>query len=252
MIKNFHKLSTKHLIIALFTLFPILLHAQIDSIKTDSTKDNCSYGQFILPISLIIVGSSLSGSDFEKDFKTDLRNWVGNDFEFVIDDYIQYAPLAELYAANLLGVKAKNNWFDQTKNLAIANLSSSTIVLSLKKITDKNRPNGTPDSFPSGHSIFAFTNATVLYHEYKETNLFFAYSGYAFATTTGVFRMLNNRHWLSDVLTGAGLGILVGNLTCKFEPLKDWHPFGLGKENNVMILPQFNDDQYGVTMVIGF
>jgi membrane-associated phospholipid phosphatase len=33
------------------------------------------------------------------------------------------------------------------------------------------------------------------------------------ATATGVLRVMNNRHWLSDVITGAGIGIL----TTKFS-----------------------------------
>lgn len=33
-------------------------------------------------------------------------------------------------------------------------------------------------------------------------------AGYAVAAGTGFFRMYNNRHWLTDVLTGAGIGIL--------------------------------------------
>ena len=32
--------------------------------------------------------------------------------------------------------------------------------------------------------------------------------GYVVATTVGVSRILNNRHWISDVLAGAGIGIL--------------------------------------------
>ena len=36
----------------------------------------------------------------------------------------------------------------------------------------------------------------------------YAVGGYAVATFTGVMRVLNNRHWISDVLSGAGIGIL--------------------------------------------
>lgn len=32
------------------------------------------------------------------------------------------------------------------------------------------------------------------------------------ATATGIMRVLNNRHWVSDVLSGAGIGILSGEI----------------------------------------
>lgn len=235
------------LIVLILIIFQFPVLAQKDSLKNENKIPLLSY---ILPLSLITVGSALSGSEFEKDLKEDIRNSVGNDYEFKIDDYIQYTPMAELYFFNALGFKARNNWFDMSKNLAIANFASGSLILALKKITDKTRPNGAEYSFPSGHTNFAFTNATVLYHEYKDSNKIVAYSGFAFASTTGVFRMLNNKHWLSDVLTGAGLGILIGNLVYQFEPLKDWHPFGLGEENNIYAFPEFGNDSYGFRVTI--
>jgi membrane-associated phospholipid phosphatase len=33
-------------------------------------------------------------------------------------------------------------------------------------------------------------------------------AGYAVAAGTGFFRMYNNRHWFTDILAGAGIGIL--------------------------------------------
>ena len=85
------------------------------------------------------------------------------------------------------------------------------------------------NAFPSGHSTIAFTNAAVLQNEFQETSTVYAYSGYAFAATTGVFRMLNNKHYVSDVLVGAGIGILVTQLVYHFEPLKNFNPFKKSK-----------------------
>lgn len=174
---------------------------------TDSTKTVRLIKRSIIPVSLICLGVLANNSDFEKQLQIDLRNTVGNDYELPIDDYLQYVPIAEMYIADIIGFKAKNHWFGQTKYLLISNLISSTITHSLKRITKKERPNGSPHSFPSGHTTFAFTNATVLFNEFQETAPVLAYSGYVFATTTGAFRMINNKHWLSDVLVGAGIGI---------------------------------------------
>ena len=191
----------------------------------DSLRSRKLIYRSIVPTVFIASGILINGSQFEQDIQQDIRSWVGNDFSSEIDDYFQYAPIAELYLADIFGVKSKNHWFDQTKYLLISNLITAGITQGLKYITLKPRPNGAPYAFPSGHTSFAFDNATVLFNEFYETAPVFACSGYAFAATTGVFRMLNNKHWLSDVLLGAGIGMLVTELVYYFEPFKSFNPF---------------------------
>lgn len=198
----------------------------------------------IVPASLIGLGLIINNSDFEKNLQTDLRNSVGNDYSFPIDDYILFVPIAQMYVADAFGMKAKNHWFDQTKYLFISNVLSTGISELLKSTITKTRPDGSDShSFPSGHTTIAFTNAAVLQNEFQETSTVFAYSGYAFATTTGVFRMLNNRHYLSDVLVGAGIGIFVTQLVYHFEPFKKFNPFK--KSKDISLFPQYKENTYG-------
>ena len=197
----------------------------------------------ILPAVLIGAGAVVNNSQFEMNLQTNLRDKVGDNFNYHIDDYLQYVPVVELYLADMLGAKSKNYWFDQTKYLLLSNLFSSSITHGLKRITEKTRPNGSPYSFPSGHTTFAFTNATVLFNEFNQTSPVLAYSGYAFATTTGVYRMLNNKHWFSDVLVGAGIGLLVTELVYYFEPFKAFNPFK--KSNSVSFIPKISEHGYG-------
>jgi membrane-associated phospholipid phosphatase len=71
------------------------------------------------------------------------------------------------------------------------------------------RPDGSSNnSFPSGHTANAFMGAEFLYQEYKDVSPWYGIAGYVVATGTGLFRMYNNRHWFSDVVAGAGFGIL--------------------------------------------
>lgn len=72
------------------------------------------------------------------------------------------------------------------------------------------RPDGsTANSWPSGHTATSFVGATLLHKEYGLTRSpWFSVAGYGAATATGVMRVLNNRHWVSDVMSGAGIGIL--------------------------------------------
>ena len=197
----------------------------------------------IVPLSLIGIGLVVNNSQFEKNLETDLRNSVGNDYQTPIDDYLLFVPIVQMYAADAFGMKAKNHWFDQTKYLIISNVVSTGISELLKATITKTRPDGDPYSFPSGHSTIAFTNAAVLQNEFQETSTVYAYSGYAFAATTGVFRMLNNKHYVSDVLVGAGIGILVTQLVYHFEPLKNFNPFK--KSKNISFFPQYKENTYG-------
>lgn len=244
----FEKFSKNFIVLLL--IFSIYSYSALpDSLKT-SKNDDCFILKNALPLSLIILGSSLSGSSFEKDIQADIRNIAGNDFENRSDDWLLFLPAAELYLAKLAGVRSENNLFDMTKNFCVANLISTGTVWGLKNLIEKQRPDGTENSFPSGHTNIAFTNAAVLYHEYKASNRLVAYSGFVFSAATGILRILNNRHWSSDVITGAGIGILSGNLVYEYQPLKNWHPFGLGKSNDVVIYPQIGINSYGVSVSI--
>jgi len=198
----------------------------------------------IVPASLIGLGLMINNSDFEKNLQTDLRNSVGNDYEFPIDDYMLFVPIAQMYVADAFGMKAKNHWFDQTKYLFISNVLSTGISELLKSTITKMRPDGSDShSFPSGHTTIAFTNAAVLQNEFQDTSVVFAYSGYAFAATTGAFRMINNKHYLSDVLVGAGIGIFVTQLVYHFEPFKNFNPFK--KSKDISLFPQYKENTYG-------
>lgn len=198
----------------------------------------------IVPASLIGIGLLVNNSDFEKNLQTDLRDKVGSNYEFAIDDYILFVPIVQMYTADAFGMKAKNHWFDQTKYLFISNAISSGISELLKATITKTRPDGTDtQSFPSGHTTLAFTNAAVLQHEFQDVSPVFAYSGYAFAATTGAFRMLNNRHYFSDVLVGAGLGIFITQLVYHFEPFKNFNPFK--KSKGISFFPQYKEKTYG-------
>ncbi|MGB8328555.1 MAG: phosphatase PAP2 family protein [Polyangiales bacterium] len=72
-------------------------------------------------------------------------------------------------------------------------------------------------SYFSGHTSLAFAAAGLTCVEHQHFDFFgrvgdpFACAGaLALATTAGVFRVVANRHWMSDVLTGAGVGLVAG------------------------------------------
>lgn len=139
----------------------------------------------------------------------DLRNRYIPTFKASYDDYLQYAPAAVVYGLQIAGVKGRNN----IKRATLSHLSSLAImgivVNTLKRTTKIQRPDESANnSFPSGHTAMAFTNASFLHKEYGVVNTAYSIGGYSAATLTGLGRNLNNRHWVSDVLAGAGIGIL--------------------------------------------
>lgn len=86
-------------------------------------------------------------------------------------------------------------------------------VNSLKYSCRVMRPDGSSrNSFPSGHTATAFMTATMLHKEYGHRSPWYSIGGYTVATVTGVTRQLNNRHWMSDIMVGAGIGILATEL----------------------------------------
>ncbi len=97
----------------------------------------------------------------------------------------------------------------QTVLLLLSGAVANGISLGLKGTAGILRPDGTTaNSFPSGHTTNAFVAAEFLHQEYKHRSGWYSVAGYSVAGATGVLRMLNNRHWLSDVLAGAGIGML--------------------------------------------
>jgi membrane-associated phospholipid phosphatase len=214
--------------------------AQQDTINLELKKT--IFPVIAIPAALIIAGSLISGADVEKNWQVDIRNKVGNDYHNGFDDYVQYFPYAQLYLGDLVGIKAKNHWFDQTKNVFFGGMVTLVLTHALKRGVGKLRPDGSSThSFSSGHTATAFLGGTILYHEYKESSLLYASSGYFFSTTAGGLRVVNNRHWVSDVLAGAGIGILVGNLIYYIEPLRNWNPFKNTK--NITFIPMITKDE---------
>ena len=215
------------------------------SIEGDFNVEKPSIIKRVIPIALIASGVLMSKSDFEKSLQSDLRNAVGNDFYTTIDDYTRYAPIVQLYAADILGAESKNHWFDQTKNLALSLALANVTSTLLKKEVYKLRPGGgtNANSFPSGHTTTAFATASVFYEEFKDSNQWLANSGYLFAAATGTLRMMNNAHYLSDVLVGAGIGILSVKLVYQFDNLIKWNPFK--KSKGYAFAPQFMEEGFG-------
>jgi membrane-associated phospholipid phosphatase len=182
---------------------------------------------FILPAALITYGFVAIGNEGLQRVDEDLYSNIQKNnpgFRSRLDDYLQYTPGAAVYILNAAGVKGRHNFRDRTFIYLLSNAFTLAFVRPVKNITKVPRPDtGSPNSFPSGHTTFAFAGAYFLHQEYKHRSNWYGVAGYSMATATGLLRMLNERHWFKDVVAGAGFGILSGQLAYLLYPkIKNW------------------------------
>ncbi len=132
------------------------------------------------------------------------------DFKTGIDDYTQFFGPAMVVGLKLGGYEGRSDWPRLLSSAAMSYAIMAGLVNGIKYSAKEMRPDGsTANSWPSGHTATAFVGATLLHKEYGLTRSpWWSVAGYGVATATGVMRVLNNRHWISDVMSGAGIGIM--------------------------------------------
>lgn len=197
--------------------------SQIQNIDTTYVKNHSSMKYEYLAVPAAMVWYGVVGVKNKHLQRINNRlNWSLEDnvvSKFTIDDYTQYVPAASVYALNFTGLKGKHNFVDRTIIFGTAYAIMGAVVLTSKQLIDVERPdNSAFNSFPSGHTATAFMGAEFLYQEYKDHSPLFGVSGYIIAAGTGFLRMYNRRHWLTDVLAGAGVGILSTKLAYYLHP----------------------------------
>ncbi len=130
------------------------------------------------------------------------------------DDYLMWVPSASIYVADALNIKSKHSFGEHLLLDAGSIIVTGSIGYAMRKIVGNNKTYNSHDTkFPSGHTANAFRGAEIIHQEFKEKNNLLSYSGYVVATAVGVLRIYNKNHLLTEVLAGAGLGILSTKLT---------------------------------------
>ena len=172
------------------------------------------------------------------------------DFKTGIDDYTQFFGPAMVVGLKLGGYEGRSDW---PRLLASAGLSygiMAALVNGIKYTAKEMRPDGsTANSWPSGHTATAFVGATLLHKEYGLTRSpWWSVAGYGVATATGVMRVLNNRHWISDVMSGAGIGIMSTELG---YALADLLFKGKGLLRNDLVIEDGNPSFFSISMGLG-
>ena len=130
-----------------------------------------------------------------------------------------YLPAAALGSLYLVGRITGNDRARETAVLAAeAAVDTAIVGQGLKLIFERQRPSSSDgegefwsggSSFPSGHSIEAWSIATVIANEYHD-HLWVEIAAYSTASVVSVSRFTGHHHFLSDVLVGSALGYGIG------------------------------------------
>jgi hypothetical protein len=207
---------------------------------------------FIIPAGLIVYGAIAVKNDGLRDLDKNTQEEIWDDHthkRVKIDNYLQFTPALLVYALNAGGIAGEHNFPDRSMLYLMSNIFLNITVSSLKPLIHQQRPDGSDYlSFPSGHTAEAFASAEFLRLEYRNKSPLYGVGGYLIAATTGYLRMYNNKHYLSDVLAGAGIGILSTDLAYYLYP-KIKRLFVHKGIKNALILPYYHQNEAELSLV---
>ena len=176
---------------------------------------NHSHGGLLRPAIILAAGGLVSVWSHDEESPEAAQrlldgSWLDN-----------FADLGNIYGDGLvigglsLGVLAAGRLGGDGKTAAVGGdlcetfLMSSGTVWAAKVAFSRRRPSGGPHSFPSGHTAVAFSVVPVIAHHFGWRA---AVPAVLLASATGLGRMEAFRHFQSDVLAGAALGLACGDI----------------------------------------
>ncbi len=167
-----------------------------------------------VPVLLIGLGiTTIKGNGMYSSYeaKEEIEEHLGG-WHTRADDLLQFAPYVGLATASMFSFQMRD---DRLNTLLLIAKSEAIMMASVhmtKRLTNVDRPNGQAYAFPSGHTAQAFLAASIVHTEMRYKSPWYGVGAYTMATSVGVLRMINNKHWEADVLAGAGFGIFSAHL----------------------------------------
>ena len=132
-----------------------------------------------------------------------------------IDTMLKWAPALSIFVLDAIGAKTKNNLRQHLLLAAAGEGLLNAVLVPVKHGVHRVRPNHSANkkSFPSGHTATSFLGAEMLRHEWEQGNKLLSCSGYVVAVAAGFMRVNKNKHWPSDIVAGAVLGLAAARFT---------------------------------------
>ena len=234
------------------------IHGQIIKKDTIHHQKNRKLKALLIPTLLVGYGAFSLNNKSLKKLDLSIYNKLNKSEhgKIRLDNYAQFVPIITVYGLNAFGVKGAHNFKDRTIILTTASIFMGSTTYGIKTISNRKRPRSNAEnSFPSGHTATAFMAAEFLRQEYKNVSVWYGIAGYTIATGTGFLRLYNNRHWFSDVVTGAGIGILSVQAAYWLEPFIQ-RTFFKTKSGNLkttaVAIPYYNGESYSIGMTLQF
>ena len=173
---------------------------------------------------IAITAATMAADNDIRSFALRSRSSL-NDNLFNLDKYF-YIPTAAVSVFGIYGygLFAKD---DNIRKLGLrlgeATFYASVLDVLLKGIIGRRRPEENfgdvtfkpfkfdleKSSLPSGHTILAFSFASVMAHEVD--NIYWKIGWYSFASLVGMSRVYHDKHWSSDVISAAAIGYFIGD-----------------------------------------
>ena len=234
----------------------ILFGQEVDSIPEKKENQTTKIIEIAIPSAMIAYGVVSLGNNWIRDIDFKVRDSLELNnrlWHIHVDDYLQFSPAIAAYAMKLCKVESTHNLLDMTILYGLSNILAGSIVQGTKIAVGRVRPNFSNNySFPSAHTGNAFVAAEFLYQEYKDKSIWISISGYSVATFVGVNRIFINKHWVSDVVAGAGIGILSTKAVYWAYPyLQDI--FGKKDQKiNTVILPGYSNGSFSLALSHSF
>lgn len=223
------------------------------SVTTDSTvfpaPSRLQLRSFLLPTTLVAVGTLGVTSGWMRQQNEQFAQQITPQGmrKNKIDDYTRFIPLMGVYALPLIGLRPHHDLRDRLLLTATTTLLYGAATWSIKQLVHHPRPDASDaHSFPSGHTAFAFAGAEMLRQEYSHTAPWVGIAGYGIAVGTAFLRTYNHKHWLTDVVAGAGIGIATTRLAYWLLPWqRKWLKWEQ-KKSTTIIIPYASAQGVGV------
>jgi hypothetical protein len=211
----------KHVVLVIAYLICLASQFQAQNPDSISTADTSRLNlkSLILPLGLSAYGySSLIISPL-RDVDSSIKDRWASERKTSVDDYLIYTPLVLDAGLSAAGVRSANKYPDKLALYLMSTVMNAVLVYPVKRLISRERPDfSNQRSFPSGHTSNAFVGAAFFHQEYRKTAPLISGAGYVTAAATGYLRIHNNKHWFSDVIAGAGIGILSTKLSYYLYP----------------------------------
>ncbi len=234
------------------------LERSMDSLRQNSPS-RFRAQKLIAPATPIILSSLTLYVSYVKDVDLSWSDAISSGHGTLkFDDYLQYSPVAIMWGLDAVGVKPKHKFKQQTTILLLSALTSLALVQGTKEFVGRHRPDtGASNSFPSGHTASAFMCADILHHEFGDHSVWISVLGYSIAMATGYMRVYNERHYVGDIIAGAGIGMLSARVAYWIAPKINKALWGsaTGYTDNsysATISPCVIGDNYGLNLSLTF